>query len=160
MAGLNYDTTLGHLIINGIDMHNRAFAMLDLLPLWGFDIPVRGTNVTIPQVAGTLAQKIRVDEVHYSLAMAITGQADIAGNAAADRKEQLQDNLDYLRVNVVNPPATATLPAYLIMPDSATRYADIQVLGLHLLAHISAELVAAELDICIPSGGFTEVIGS
>jgi hypothetical protein len=160
MAGLNYDISLGHLIINGIDMHNRAFTILDPMPLWGFDVPVRGSNVVVPGVAGTLAQVIRVDEVHYALAMAITGQADISGNPATDKKEQLQDNIDYLRVNVVNPPLTATVPAYLVMPDSATRYADIQVLGLHLLSHISAELVAAELDICIPSGGFTEVIGS
>lgn len=156
MSGIVCDTDTGALTINSVLLHTPAYCMVDLLELWGFGVEVRGTNTVIPLADGTDPNPVRITETHHTLDMAITGRRDRFGVLSAAPMLQLQANIDYLRANVVTPPAapTSTVPASLLMPDGSTRTADIQVLGLDLGDHIAPYALEAFLHIVIPAGVF------
>ena len=151
---LNSDTQTGALTISGVSMHGPAWNLLDLVPLW-LHQQTRGSNVLIPGTAGTRAYPLRVHEARHSLEMAITGWVDRNGVDQSDEWEGLQTNIEYLRANIVSPPAapTAIRAATLVMPDGTSRTADIQVIGLTLGRHLFSHF-SAVLDIVIPTGRF------
>lgn len=156
---LNSTETAGKLTINGVDMHTLAWNVLDIIPLW-IHSATRGENVIIPGADGRRAYPRRIDEGRYSLPMLIGGVADKDGNAYTNRWSGLQANLEYLRANVVTPPAapTATRSATLLMPDGTTRIAEVQVDILVLPPHDSAGRPAASLEcileLIVPPGRF------
>lgn len=155
MDGLiNVGTATGELTINGVNMHTPAWCMLNLLPLW---LPnrMRGTNVTIPEAAGTLPQRYRIDESSYSLAMAIGGHQDKDGGWYADPWVGLQANLEWLHVYLLDPPLDSpTVPAELVMPDGNTMSADVQVRGILPGVNIRQQL-RATLELLVPHGRFS-----
>lgn len=155
-GALNSPETAGRLTINGVDMHNQAWNVLDLVPLWMYEAS-RGANVIIPGASGRRAYPRRVDEGRYSLPMIITGVADRLGVGYANRWTGLQTNLAYLHTNVVNPPTapTATRAATLLMPDGTTRNADVQVESLDIAnPGTTAAVIQAVLELVIPAGRF------
>lgn len=153
---LNSPETAGKLTIGGVDMHTPAWNVLDVIPLW-IHTMTRGENVLIPGAAGRRAYPRRVDESDYSLPMLIGGVANLSGTPYANRWTGLQTNIEYLRANVVTPPAapTATRAATLLMPDGTTRTADVQVLSLDIMnPGTTAASVEAVLNLRIPAGRF------
>lgn len=152
---LNSRTDTGALTINGVDMHTPAWNVLDCTPLWLY-VETRGQNIVLPGTSGTYAYPRRVHEARHSLQMAITGFVDSSGVPNADPWAGLQENIDYLRDNVAEPPTppTSTVSASLVMPDGSTRTADIQVVAFTIGEHYHVA-TAAILDIVIPAGRFT-----
>lgn len=154
------DTVYGTLTINSVSMHTSAWQVLDVRPLY-LPTDYRGGNVVIPGASGRRAYPYRVDEAKHSLPMWITGVYDRNGNTSTGNKYQgLQTNLEYLRANVLTPPTapSSTLAATLLMPDSTTRTANVQVLGIDVsptsAANEHPDIFRAVLHLVIPSGRF------
>lgn len=153
------DTVYGTLTINGVSMHTAAWQVLDVRPLY-LPRAWRSGSVLIPGAAGRRPYPYRVDEAEFALPMWVTGVYDRTGAAHSNKFTGLQTNLEYLRANVLTPPAapTAVLSATLLMPDASTRTADVQVLGIDVAPTAAAnehpEVFRAVLHLVIPSGRF------
>lgn len=157
---LNYNTASGELVIGTINMHCAAWNMLDLRDLW-MPGSIRGTDTIIPGALGVLAHRRRLTVTRHTLPMAITGECDKDGIPApgigspADLLKQLQDNIDYLRANVLDPTnlTDGTRSATLTMPDGDVRTANIHVEGLTVVSAVQ-HVLATTLNISIPTGVF------
>lgn len=154
------DTVYGTLTINSVSMHTSAWQVNDVRPLY-MPEAFRGGNVIIPGASGQRAYPYRIDQAKHSLPMWITGVYDRTGATSTGNKYQgLQTNLAYLLANVVTPPTapTSTLAATLLMPDSTTRTANVQVLGIDMAptpaANDHPDIFRAVLHMVIPSGRF------
>jgi hypothetical protein len=162
MAGFNFSTVDGNLTLNGIPMKTRAWTCPDLTPLW-LPPAVRGEDRTLPFSPGVVPYKRRRTVTQYSLDFRIAGISDQAGNITPgmgngiEEFQQLEYNLDYLRLNVLDPEAATnadgTVPGVLTMPSGEIRTANVHVLGFSVSARV-AHVLQGVLDISVPSGGF------
>lgn len=153
------DTVYGTLTINSVSMHTAAWVVNDVRPLY-LPNAYRFGSVIIPGASGRRPYPYRVDEAVHVLPMWITGVYDRTGAAHSNKYTGLQTNLEYLRANILTPPAapTATLSASLLMPDASTRTADVQVLGVETRGTRASqehpEIFLAALTLVVPSGRF------
>lgn len=162
MAGFNFSTVDGNLTLNGIPMKTRAWTCPDLTPLW-MPAAIRGEDRIIPHASGVRAYRRRKTVTQYSLDFRIAGIASEEGLAVdgdgngSPEFQQLEYNLTYLRLHVIDPRtspnANGTVPGVLTMPSGVTRNADVHVLGFTVNNRVS-HVLQGVLDISIPSGGF------
>jgi hypothetical protein len=122
-------TCTGTLVLDDdIALSTKAWSTTSLLPLW---VPgdTRGSNLTLPQVFGTVPYPKRIHEAEHALPMLITGCWDADGDAYEDDLIGLQANLTYLANALFNPgdPTTGCFDAELTMPDTSTRDGLLQV---------------------------------
>ena len=168
MAGLVGYGCTGQLYIGDgdlveVSMNNSGWDITDMTPLWAvFD--VRGQDRRVPGVNGVVPYRRRFDVTEHGLDIVILGDADKDGNANADAWIGLQENIDYLRDNVIDPPnvpGSGLKLGRLVMPSGEQRYASIHVLGLTLsqTQGIGNEhaFVLGTLNISIPRGVFATV---
>lgn len=165
---LSYNFLEGSMTIDGIAMNN-AFGAWGIigdergqggyLPLWA-DFDVRGKDRILPTAVGVIAYPRRVTATRRDFRLIVVGDVDRLGAPNTDPIAGLQANLEYLRTNVIAPVATTTgtRAAVLTMPSTATRSADIHVLGVVTQSYNLASCGAiwiGTLQISIPSGRFT-----
>lgn len=158
MAGLVGYGCTGALIINTVPMNCPSWDITNLTPLWA-EFTVRGDDRRIPGVAGVIPYKRRMDVTEHALEMVIIGGADRTGASNANPWVGLENNIAYLRTNVVDPTMTGngTRAATLVLPSGATRFANIHVLSLRLSEVQGVDdqaFVLAALQISIPLGVF------
>jgi hypothetical protein len=153
MPGLLVTSKTGQLTINGLLMHTPAYTMIDLTELW-LPGPTRGANVVLPHVSGTRPYAHRLTEAPHSLPMAFVGDADSGGTGIApgDRMSQLQANIEEV-IAGIPVPSVGTVSASLVLPDSTTLTADIQVNQI-VFGSRTQDMVQATLEILIPAGVF------
>lgn len=155
----------GRLQVDGVNLHCPAWTMPDLLELW-FGADVRGDDQLIPGLGGVIANRRRTTVTRHSLPMTICGDVDRNGaRYDGDAWAGLEQNIDYLRTNVVDPTNTGdgTRAATLFMPSGDTRTADIHVLRLVPGARgygvqsdgWTGAICTATLEISIPLGVFS-----
>lgn len=127
--------------------------------LWaGFD--VRGQDRILPSVTGYIAYQRRRTVTAFNLRLIVVG--DVIGETGApelDTRVGLEENIEYLRENVIDPVATqtGTRSATLTMPSGNTREAEIHVLDVTTQQYKLSEcgsIWIANLRISIPSGRF------
>lgn len=160
MAGLDYDTVTGELLISGYTMHGPGWCLTDLTALWT-EAQVVGEDRPIPDGdAVPYRRKITITE--HSLDLVIGGDTDQTGVEYASPWVGLEENIAWLQANITDPPATTagTRAAQLIMPSGEIRTADIHVLPIRLGPPLAADpndgaIFAATLQIIIPDGRFT-----
>lgn len=151
---LNFSTALGELVINGVSLHCPAWDIVGraIMELW--ETPsLRGSDRLIPGVAGVVPYRRRVTVTKRTMPLVISGAVDQGGAPYADTLIGLESNITFLRNNVGDPPATATLAATLTMPSGATRAAAITPGGL-VLGQSVMGYVLATLTFTVPAGGF------
>lgn len=162
-------TNEGSLSIGGINMNRLAFAVIGdengeggLLKLWA-DFDVRGDDRILPSVAGVLAYPRRLTATRYDLRLLVVGDVDQTGTPTADSNIGLQNNIEYIRANVLVPVVspTGTRAAVLTLPSGGTRTADIHALGvvtqsygLAVVNGCSGSIWVGTLQISIPAGRF------
>ena len=102
----------------------------------------------------------RLTVTEHTLAMWIIGDTDRTGAPQSDAWDGLQANIEYLRTNVVDPTNTGdgTRAATLLMPNGATRTANVHVTGMRIQG-VDADdgvftAVNAVLMLSIPRGRF------
>jgi hypothetical protein len=156
----------GNLTISGIDMNRSAWAVLGdergeggLVRLW-FEFDVRGEDRILPGVTGVIAYQRRITAKRHDLRTLVVGDVDQAGNPVADPAIGLENNLEYLRANVLAPVATSTgtRAAVLTLPSGATRTADVHVLGMTTQSYMlgpCGSILVGTLHISIPTGRFS-----
>jgi hypothetical protein len=163
----NYEVE-GNLTIDSIDMNRPAWAVIGdergeggLLRLWA-DFDVRGEDRILPSVAGVIAYPRRITARRFDLRLLVVGDVDQAGAPTADALIGLQNNLEYIRSNVLAPvvSSTGTRAASLLMPSGATRTANIHVLGVQTQSYgfrpgCDGAIWIGTLQISIPTGRFT-----
>lgn len=165
MAGLNCDLCAGQLTISGEELLRDAWCVINLPVLWP-GAAQRGVDRVLPGVTGVLAFQRRATVTAYTLEMAVTGEVDSAGAINADPWEGFQDNVDYLRDNIVDPPGSGdgTRPAVLTLPDGSTRTGDLHVVrfayaaptvGVSQLSGADVVAAPATLSVSIPAGELT-----
>jgi hypothetical protein len=165
MNGLTPPDCMGDLEIDGVPMLGPAWTLTDLTPLWG-QVDVRGSDLILPMASGRRANQRRIDATEHSLQLIICGETDQDGDLWPNPWIGLEENLAFLRTNVVDPTGVGngTLPAVLTMPSGDTRTADIHVLDLRQgavdagtsgLSGNSTTAFYATLEISIPAGRFT-----
>lgn len=143
-------------------MKTRAWTCPDLTPLW-MPTAVRGYDRLIPGAAGVIAFRRRRTVTQYALDFRVSGISDMDGKITGgtgngpEEFEQLEYNLDYLRLNVIDPRTVpnvdGTVPGVLTMPSGEIRNANVHVLGFTVNARV-AHILQGVLDISIPDGGF------
>jgi hypothetical protein len=162
----------GTLYISGVNMNRPAWAVLGdergkngLVPLW-IEADVRGDDRLLPSVTGVIPYRRRITVTRHDLRILVAGDVDVNGAPVANPTIGLENNLTYLRTNVVAPvaSATGTRSAILTMPSGVTRTADIHVLDLVVQSYMfspvvdgcsQGALLIGILQISIPSGRFT-----
>lgn len=162
MAGFNFSTVEGNLVLNDVPMKTYAWTCPDLTPLW-MPSAVRGTDRILPGASGVIAYRRRKTITQYALDFRVSGISDQYGEIVAgtgngpEEFEQLEYNLDYLRQNVIDPRTSpnpdGTIYGELTMPSGDVRTAYVHVLGFTVNARVS-HVLQGVLDISIPSGGF------
>lgn len=152
--------------IDGISMNRPAFAIVGdergeggYVKLWA-DFDVRGEDRILPSATGVIAYQRRMTVTRVDFRLLVVGDVDEAGAPVADSVVGLQDNIEYIRSNVIAPVATSTgtRAAVLTMPSGATRSANIHVLGVVTQTYGIAEcgsIWIATLQISIPGGRFS-----
>jgi len=165
----NINEQMGRLTVNGVDMHQESWYVLNTFPLWIRQAPPRGGSLTIPGAQGKLPRTRRIDEQKSSLPMLIAGDyaIDHTPTPLATQWWQLLDNVRYLRDNVIDPGLAGTIPATLDMPDGSVWSADVQVTNVLLVDMVQnpaglapggteALIRKATLEITVPAGQFTD----
>lgn len=154
MPGLNCDQCDGDLIVAGIDLRTEAWCVLDLSDLW-MPADVRGGDRLLPGATGVIAFRRRRTVTRHSLPMVITGEVNRNGVENADVWIGLQENIAYLRTNLIDPLTTGNglRSAVLIMPDSTSRSANVHMLGLKRGRVLEGRMLAT-LEMSIPAGVF------
>lgn len=144
-------------------MPNAPWYATDLSPLWdGPDI--RGGDLLLPGASGQRPRPRRPDLTKRNLPLVIVGDHDIDGNAytsQADVREQLWENVSYLRGHVVDPLTTGDGTRYLtlFLPNGDMAGGRVTVYSpLNLTARGPAALDAI-LSVSLPDGAL-ELIGS
>jgi hypothetical protein len=164
MPLVNYEVE-GNLTIGGIDMNRPAFAIIadergegGFVQLWA-DFDVRGEDRLLPSATGVIAYPRRITVRRMDFRLLVVGDVDQAGTPVVNTKVGLQNNLEYIRANVLAPvvSATGTRAATLLMPSGATRSADIHVLGVVTQSYgfgACGAIWVGTLQISIPAGRF------
>lgn len=157
MAGLIEWACQGLILeIDGVTMHGPAWDLTDLTDLM-LGGEVRGEDRILPGVAGVIALPRRYTVTRHSLPFVIDGSVDVTGQPVANPWIGLQDHLDFLLANVVEPTGVGdgTRAAVLHMPDNGPdRRADIHVLRL-VKGDVLEGRMLATLEISIPAGVFS-----
>ena len=155
----------GSMTIDGISMNRPAFAIIGdergvggYVQLWA-DFDVRGQDRLLPGAVGVIAYPRRMTARRMDFRLLVAGDVNQAGTPVADSKIGLQNNLEYIRANVLEPVAssTGTRTAVLTLPSGATRTAEIHVLGVVTQSYLLADcgtIWVGTLQINIPSGRF------
>lgn len=104
-ARINVDATevYGTLTIGGVLMHRKAWAIIDVTPLW---LPADqvGEDLFIPgKVDGRIALPRFKEVTERQLPLVIDGRFGPGGSENANELKGLKDNIAYLRANVVSP---------------------------------------------------------
>jgi hypothetical protein len=144
-----------HLTISDVPLSTPAWEHTNLYYLLNVGA-VRGENVVMPGAIGRRAVRRRTDEANVTIDLAVFGEHDWEGNPHADAIAGLIDNIEYLRENLVDPPAatpSSLRPAVLTHPGG-TLSASVQVLGFEITEAISPSTVNASFDIAIIGGRF------
>jgi hypothetical protein len=158
----------GTLTIDGVDMNigNGAWGIIGdekgtggYVQLWA-DFDVRGDDRILPSVTGVIAYQRRRTVTRHDFRLIVVG--DVIGSTSApetDTRVGLEENIEYLRENVIDPvdTATGTRSAVLDMPSGNQRAADIHVLGVTTQTYKLSEcgsIWIATMHISIPSGRF------
>lgn len=160
----NYEAE-GNLTIDAIDMNRPAFAVIGdengangLVQFWA-DFDVRGEDRLLPGATGVIAYPRRITAKRFDLRLLVVGDVDNAGTPVADSRIGLQNNIEYIRSNVLAPvvSSTGTRAATLTLPSGATRTASVHVLGVVTQSYGLAEcgsIWIGTLQISIPAGRF------
>jgi hypothetical protein len=155
----------GSMTIDGLSMNRPAFAIIGdergeggYVKLWA-DFDVRGEDRILPSVTGVIAYPRRMTVTRVDFRLIVVGDVDQAGVPVADSNVGLQNNIEYIRANILAPvvSSTGTRAAVLTMPSGATRSADIHVLGVSTQSYGLAEcgsIWIGTLQISIPGGRF------
>lgn len=167
MAGMVGYGCTGELFIGDGDMveiamNTPAWDITNLVPLW-VEFDVRGQDRKLPGTNGVIPYRRRFDVTEHELEIVIIGGADENGVANADPWIGLEDNINTLRQNVIDPPnppgTTGQKAARLVMPSGEERFANIHVLGMKLSTVQGTDdglnaYVVGTLTISIPQGVF------
>lgn len=136
MAGLVNTGLTGVLTIDAIVMNGAPWDLPDLRPIW-MSALTRGRDRTLWGFDGQAARPRRRTGTPHLLPMYISGEVDPDGvpvdcDTDAEFMANIQANIDYLMINVVNPvvSATGTRAASLTLPDGDVRTTDLHVLNL------------------------------
>jgi hypothetical protein len=105
----NVITRSTYLEINSVPLATPAWRILDLSRLHG--LAVRGSDRIMPGANGMRAQRRRRTIYSQSLPLLVVGRYDREGNVLSNVYDGLDDNIDYLMTNVIEPPSTATVTA-------------------------------------------------
>lgn len=158
-TAIDFEILTGQLSISGVNLRGPAWHVLDLFPLWSSPT-LRGQDRILPTAAGVRPFRRRRTVTVRSLEMVVVGDCDRFGDVIVDCDEadyaaQLQENIDYLLDNVVEPPGTqdGTRDAILTMPDGTTRTADVHVVGFDLHGG-RYDITGVTLTLSIPNGRF------
>jgi hypothetical protein len=157
----------GNLTIGSIDMNRPAWAVIGdergeggLLQLWA-DFDVRGEDRILPSAAGVIAYPRRITATRKDLRLLVVGDVDHTGAPTVDSLIGLQNNIEYIRSNVLEPvvSTTGTRAATLLLPSGSTRTANIHVLGVvtqsyGFAAGCGGAIWIGTLQISIPAGRF------
>lgn len=84
---------------------NPGYRILDLSPLYG--LAMRGEVTPMPYMNGGIGYQHRIDARSVVLPMLVVGQFKSDGTSNSNIYEGLDDNVDELLANVVNPGTTA-----------------------------------------------------
>lgn len=141
--------------IGGIPFPCPAWEVRSLLPLW-HSAKQRGDDLLIPGAPGVRAYPRRSTITKRSLELIIYGFFDVDGNVNADVREGLEENVDYLKANVVAPvaSATGTRVCVLTLPSGATKTGDVHVEDLDL-GEFGPTSVRGTLFLSLPDGELT-----
>lgn len=145
-------TRYGTLTLNGVLMHRGAWNVVNVEDLWLRGPQTRGTDRIIPGVNGVVSYRRRPTATRVSLLTAISGAVNLSGVAAADSVAQLQANIDYLRLNVTDPPGVGdgTILASVVMPNGVTRTADVTVEGF-TQGRVFRAIASCSIDLTLPT---------
>lgn len=164
MGLTGYDAD-GTLEIDGVLMNRPAWMVggdengnLGLARLW-IEFDIRGEDRILPSVTGVIPYQRRMTATRKDLRIIIVGDVDENGDPVADSRVGLQQNLDYLYENVVQPvnSSTGTREAVLTVPGGSNREAIIHVLGIVSQTYHLGEcgsIMIGTLQISIPFGRF------
>lgn len=155
-GALSACTCTGHLVINGVSMHNPAWCVLDLIELWG-PPATRGDNVTIGGSPGQEPYAMEIEQTDYHLPLLVSGTLDHMGNPDNDGvMARLYRNLAYLRSLVFGPVdgVTATWDAHIDLPTGDRVDAEVQVLAIDPVYHFR-QIHKAILVLRVPAGEFS-----
>lgn len=149
--------TLGELRISTISMHiDGAWNCTDPTRLWIWS-ETKGRNRGIARAHGDKAFPWRIAAGTYSLPFLIEGIYDVGlAEYASNLWVGLQHNVEYLRENVMRPPAapTPTRSAVLILPDGNAVTAGIQPRTFDYTPN-GTETWPAVMQVIVPAGQFT-----
>lgn len=140
-----------YLEVNSVPLATPAWRILDLSRLYGLE--VRGSDQIIPRAAGARAYRRWVASRVVGLPLLVVGAYDHEGTANANVYDGLDDNIDYLMTNVVDPPATATHAAVWHRANGNVS-AGVHVEGFDPQAW-GRGWVRFTLELSIPAGRFT-----
>lgn len=148
--------TLGELVVNGVSMHvDGAWNCLNPTGLWIWT-DTKGQNRPIPGGHGDRAFPWRIASGTHGLPFLIEGIYDVGlGEYATSPWVGLQHNIEYLRENVIRPPAAPakTRSASLTLPDGVVANALVQP---RLLEYTPTETETwnAVMTLVVPRGEF------
>lgn len=160
----NYEAE-GNMTIDGIDMCREAFAIIGdergvggFVQLWA-DFDVRGEDRLLPSVTGVIAYPRRITAKRFDFRLVVVGDVDAGGTPVSDSRVGLEENLAYIRENVLVPvvSASGTREAVLLLPSGSTMEADIHVLGVVTQQYNLVEcgsIWIGTLQTSIPGGQF------
>lgn len=154
-------STGGRLTIDGVLLHLAgAWNVTDVRELW-LPAAVRGSDIIVPHAPGVLATRRRRTVTAIGLPFVVGGFADAEGNLICDAEAfdteaiiiQFQQNIDYLRTNVLDPTdvTDGTRSASLDLPDGSTRTGAVHVLGVTVSRFWPTGLECT-LDLSLPAG--------
>jgi hypothetical protein len=148
-------TRTEYLEIASKPLSTPAYWLTDLTPLKG-SADQRGFDRLLPGATGVVAYQRRITVTKVSLPIVIVGEFDNTGTANANPFDGLQDNIDYLLANVVDPTGTGdgTRAATWHLPDgSTTKTANVHVERLEV-SPLGRASVQGALMLSIPAGRF------
>lgn len=147
----NVITRSTYLEINSVPLATPAWRILDLSRLHG--LATRGSDRIMPGADGARAFRRRRTFYAQSLPLLVMGRYDREGNVLSNVYDGLDDNIDYLMTNVVEPPTAATVAA-VWHRAGGTKSANIHVEGLEPQGYGNG-WIRFSLDISMPSGRWT-----
>lgn len=122
----------GLLSIDGESLNRGAWQGTDYIDLWlGRDL--KGTDLDMPPpVVGSRPHPRRFTVTRHSIPFAICGDVDWDGAPNSDHWAGLEENIFYLRENVIDPveSETGTRLAVLTLPSGRVLSGPVHVLGL------------------------------
>ena len=142
-----------YLEINSVPLATPAWRILDLSRLYGLD--VRGSDRLLPTAAGVRPLRRRITIRTVGLPLLVLGATDHEGTPNANLYEGLDDNIDYLMTNVIEPAATvAGTRAAVWHRANGNVTADVHVEGLQPDTW-GRGWVRFVLELSIPAGTWT-----